>query len=113
MSMVLRFSVVLPPAPYVTETNVGLRRDSSASARPRLRSPSSVRGGKNSKENDGSVPEAIRSSMRTALSLGGTPALRLVAGQPHAARGIEVLQVGQRLGQRPRGRGRALLLAED
>ena len=39
-------------------------RDSSASARPRLRSPSSVLGGKNSKEKEGSAPAAIRSSIR-------------------------------------------------
>ena len=64
MSIVLRLCVVLPAAPYVTETNVGSSRDSSASARPRFRSPSSVFGGKNSNENDGSLLEAIRSSIR-------------------------------------------------
>src|SRR5215218_3455640 len=111
MSIVLRFSVVLPAAPYVTETNVGLRRDSSASARPRLRSPSSVFGGKNSKENDGSLPEAIRSSIRTPLSLGGAPAHRVLAVAAGEALRLQVLEVGERHGQRPGGRRRRVLAA--
>src|SRR5215211_6397012 len=104
MSIVLRFSVELPPAPYVTDTNVGFRRDSSASARPRLRSPSSVLGGKNSNEKDGSSPAAIRSSIRiVGRSLGGAraPALRLIAQSRGAPRALEVRDPAQHLGQQP------------
>src|SRR5215211_9379934 len=113
MSIVLRFSVELPPAPYVTDTNVGFRRDSSASARPRLRSPSSVLGGKNSKEKDGSAAAAIRSSIRIAVSLGGTPAHRLARRSHERAEALEVAEVAQHLGQQPRrGLGRHALAVD-
>ncbi len=57
-------SRVDPPAPYVTDTKVGASGSSSRSARHSCRSPSSVFGGKNSKENDRS-PRASRSRMAT------------------------------------------------
>src|SRR3954471_10985 len=112
MSTVLRFCTSLPPAPYVTETNVGFRRESSASARPRLRSPSSVRGGKNSNENDGSEPLARRSSIRIARSLGRPP----LWGPRIVRRLAELVKVGQpaaRLREQPRGRALVKLLAVD
>ena len=55
-----------PPAPYVTETKSGSSGDRASSAQRRLRSPSSVLGGKNSKEKTGSTAEARISSMRIA-----------------------------------------------
>ncbi len=64
MSIVLPRWAGVPPAPYVTDTNVGSSRASSASAVLRFASPSSVLGGKNSNEKAGSDPLAIRSSMR-------------------------------------------------
>ena len=60
-----------PPAPYVTETNVGRSASSSRIARQSCRSPSSVFGGKNSKENDRS-PAA--SSSRTVGARPGSDA---------------------------------------
>ncbi len=45
-------SRVEPPAPYVTETNVGCSVSSSRSAVQSWRSPASSLGGKNSNEND-------------------------------------------------------------
>src|SRR5215218_5329693 len=114
MSIVLRFSVELPPAPYVTDTNVGFRRDSSASARPRFRSPSSVLGGKNSKENDGSAPPASRSSIRIAGSLGSRrPPLGGLTPAFDQPLPLEMDQVGASLGQQPRGRGLVEELAVD
>src|ERR687891_528488 len=102
MSIVLRFSIVLPAAPYVTETNVGSSRDSSASARPRLRSPSSVRGGKNSNEKEGSGTEARRSSIRIGGSLSGAfPALGSVALADDHSTALEVGQPAQRLVEQP------------
>ena len=47
------FSLVDPPAPYVTDTNDGSSVFSSASAPYRLCSPAGVFGGKNSNENTG------------------------------------------------------------
>src|SRR5918999_2143796 len=102
MSIVLRFSVVLPAAPYVTDTNVGFSRESSASARPRLRSPSSVRGGKNSNEKEGSAPEPRRSSIRIPGSL--RPALRGIAVVGGLAQALEVREPAQGLGEQPRRR---------
>ena len=61
-------SRVLPPAPYVIETNDGRSGSSSRMARHSWRSPSSVLGGKNSKENVG-VP--VRSRSRIAGCLPG------------------------------------------
>src|SRR3954451_10267366 len=58
-------SRVEPPAPYVTETNVGCSPSSSRIACQRLRSPSSVFGGKNSNEHDRS-PVASRSPIFAA-----------------------------------------------
>ena len=52
----------LPPAPYVTETNVGSKGSSSVIARQSCSSPSASLGGKNSKENDRS-PSSMRSRM--------------------------------------------------
>ncbi len=57
---------VEPPAPYVTDANAGSSWRSAASAARRLRSPSSVFGGKNSNENSGSVRLAMISSIRMA-----------------------------------------------
>src|SRR5918992_5353374 len=105
MSIVLRFWTGDPPAPYVTDTNVGSIRDSSASARPRLRSPSSVRGGKNSNEKEGSVPAARRSSIRIGGSLGrAVPDLRLCARPNDQSAALEVGQPAERLVEQP-GRG--------
>src|SRR5687768_8544630 len=63
---------VLPPAPYVTETNVGLcsRRRETVSTSWAV--PSSLRGGKNSNENEGNV-------VRSASEI-------LIGGQERAAR---------------------------
>ena len=58
ISMVV--SRVVPPAPYVTDTNVGRRSSSSRIERHRTASPSASLGGKNSKEKDRSP--AARSS---------------------------------------------------
>src|SRR3954452_2050920 len=63
-------SRVEPPAPYVTETNVGCSPSSSRMACHRLRSPSSVLGGKNSNENDRS-PVASRSPIFAAEAMYG------------------------------------------
>ena len=50
-------SRVEPPAPYVTETKLGFKGSSSRIAVHSARSPSSVFGGKNSKEKE-RPPEA-------------------------------------------------------
>ncbi len=62
-------SRVVPPAPYVTDTNVGCSGSSSRSAVHSWRSPASSLGGKNSKEIDRS-PAAISSLTRREPSTG-------------------------------------------
>src|SRR5215213_7522256 len=100
MSIVLSFSPGLPPAPYVTETNVGSRVERAARAASRLRAPSSVLGGKNSKENEGSGLAAMRSSIRMALEA-SFPALGLSLDPPDRPAALEMDQVAQQLGQQP------------
>src|SRR5215213_3385358 len=100
MSIVLSFSPGLPPAPYVTETNVGSRVERAARAASRLRAPSSVLGGKNSKENEGSGLAAMRSSIRMALEA-SFPPLGLALDLPRLATRFEVGQVAEQLGQQP------------
>jgi hypothetical protein len=51
---------VEPPAPYVTETNVGRSGSSSLMARHSCSSAAAVRGGMNSKENE--CPPALSRS---------------------------------------------------
>ena len=89
-------------------------RESSASARPRLRSPSSVRGGKNSNENDGSAPSASRSSIRIARSL-GSRALPASPGSPLDGQRplLQVRQAARVLLSSQFGRGLVELLAVD
>src|SRR3954454_24236301 len=60
-------SRVDPPAPYVTDTNVGCRPSSSRNVDQSCRSPASSLGGKNSKEMDRS-PAAISWSTLGALT---------------------------------------------
>src|SRR4051794_1061042 len=74
-------SRVLPPAPYVTDTNVGRYGSSSLIARQSCSSPSASLGGKNSKENDRSpsrmrspIPRARVLAMRNSLGKGPAPA---------------------------------------
>src|SRR3954447_4244067 len=74
-------SRVVPPAPYVTETNVGRYGSSSLIARQSCSSPSASLGGKNSKENDRSpsrmrspIPRARVFAMRNSLGKGPPPA---------------------------------------
>src|SRR6185312_3269844 len=68
-SVLMRFATstlrvrVEPPAPYVTETKAGSNGRSVSIVRMSAASPSSVFGGKNSKENTG-CPDASRSVMR-------------------------------------------------
>ena len=57
-------SRVVPPAPYVTETNVGCSGSSSRRVRHSSASPSASFGGKNSKENE-RCPAPMSSGMRT------------------------------------------------
>ncbi len=64
LTMSIVFSRVEPPAPQVTETKLGSSGRSAWSASKRLRSPSSVCGGKNSNEKTGSVALASASSIR-------------------------------------------------
>src|SRR5512135_491710 len=75
-------SRVDPPAPYVTDTNVGRSASSSRIASQSWRSPSSVLGGKNSKENDGRpVPSSSRTvGVLTGRTLWAAPMRRAYAG---------------------------------
>ena len=57
-------SRVDPPAPYVTETKSGCSEDRVRNVPRRVASPSSVFGGKNSKEKTGSSFVAMISSIR-------------------------------------------------
>src|SRR4051794_34081574 len=84
-------SRVVPPAPYVTETNVGRYGSSSLIARQSCSSPSASLGGKNSKENDRSpsrmrspIPRARVFAMRNSLGKGPAP----VADRPVARLGV-------------------------
>src|SRR4051812_50188093 len=69
-------SRVEPPAPYVTETNVGDSPSSRRSACHRSRSPAGVFGGKNSNEYDRSPP-ARSSRMVETRGAGGRSASRV------------------------------------
>src|SRR3954470_6371910 len=71
-------SRVEPPAPYVTETNVGDRPSSRRSACHRSRSPAGVFGGKNSKEYDRSPP--ARSSRMVETRVAGARSASRVVG---------------------------------
>ncbi len=62
-------SRVPPPAPYVTDTNVGSRCSSSLIERHRICSPSSSFGGKNSNENDRPPPRTRSPMLRVRLLL--------------------------------------------
>src|SRR5215217_9261148 len=81
--------------------------ESSSRAAARLRSPSSVLGGKNSKEKDG-PPSARRSSMRIRSSLGGgRPAVGAAGPRglpPRLSALLEVDQPRAGLGEQPRRR---------
>src|SRR3954468_1185311 len=74
-------SRVEPPAPYVTDTKVGCRPSSSRIACQRLRSPSSVFGGKNSNEKDRS-PVASRSPIFAAEAMTGKANLPTMTAGP-------------------------------
>src|SRR2546423_12006790 len=84
----------------MTETNAGSSARSSPSAFQKLRSPSSVFGGKNSKEKTGSVALAYSSSIRME-ALEASPPLRLALHALRPAGGLEVREVGQRLVEPP------------
>jgi hypothetical protein len=71
-------SRVEPPAPYVTDTNVGFSASSSRSAFQSWRSPSRSFGGKNSKENERSPAEMSSRTVRAP------PGMR--EGSPRAMR---------------------------
>src|SRR3954447_11637260 len=115
------FVAVLPPAPYVTDTKSGRRWRSSPTASNSVRSPSSVFGGKNSKENTGRWFCASSSSMRTSRrvegrSVGDPPALGAVRARAlrgDAAGDLEVAQIAERLLQPPARRRRGRLLAVE
>src|SRR4051812_10439369 len=112
---------VLPPAPYVTDTKSGRNERSSPTASNRLRRPSSVFGGKNSKEKTGRCCCASSSSMRTRRrgerrSAGGPPALGPVGLRPLRRRlshDLEVAQIAERLLQPPARGGPRRLGAVD
>ncbi len=67
-------SRVVPPAPYVTETNVGAYGSSSRIAVQSCSAPASSRGGMNSNEIDRS-PWRIRSAMLATRASGMPPSL--------------------------------------
>ena len=70
-------SRVPPPAPYVTDTNVGRSGSSSLMERQRTSSPSASLGGKNSNENDG-VPLRRSCPMAESPGMGASVGRRRV-----------------------------------
>src|SRR6202034_3471173 len=92
------FPLVVPPAPYGTDTKDGSSWRSSPSASRRFCSPTSVLGGKNSNEHVGPSEDRI-SSMRIRELC--SPALGLAGDPPRAVGDLQVAQHRERLGQQP------------
>ncbi len=88
-------SRVPPPAPYVTETNVGCSGSSSRIERQSTASPSASAGGKNSNENE-------RWPVRRSWPMAGWSGMPASLGSaPRRVRAAVQVMVGRRVGPAP------------